>query len=286
MNVIMPALAKKRFGGQRMGMVMGIYALMLGAGAVLGASASFPLFQRMGADTDAAFHSLGLWAIPSLLALLVWLPQVYGNLLREKLPAAASVHNAAPAVNVYKNRTAWSLTLFFGLQALNLYVFLPWMPTILMDRGSTQADAALIFSTSQVSLMVSSFLIPLLAARRKDQRAYITLTVLTCLTGTLGIMYAPLNTVMLWALLLGFGQGAGPALGAYLFVAKSASVDTATRVSSMAQTIGYLIAVSDPLAVGAIYQRTGDWNVPILLLAAILLIEWVVSLPAGRDVKV
>ncbi|MFD2883650.1 hypothetical protein ACFS4T_16600 [Pseudomonas lini] len=30
MNVIMPVLARKRFGPQRMGMVMGVYALMLG----------------------------------------------------------------------------------------------------------------------------------------------------------------------------------------------------------------------------------------------------------------
>jgi len=281
MNVIMPALAKKRFGAQRMGMVMGIYALMLGVGAVLGASASFPLFQQMGADTTAAFHSLGLWAIPAMLALLAWLPQ-----LREKPPATTVRYTTAPVVNVYKNPTAWSLTLFFGLQVLNLYVFLPWMPTILMDRGSTQTDAAFLFSASQVSLMVSSFLIPVLAAHRKDQRLYIALTVLTCLVGTVGLMYAPLDTVLLWVLLLGFGQGAGPALGAYLFVAKSVNIDTATRVSAMAQTVGYLIAMAGPLLIGAIYQRTGDWNIPILLLAAILVIELLVSLPAGRDVKV
>jgi len=155
-----------------------------------------------------------------------------------------------------------------------------------MDRGSTQTDATFLFSASQVSLMVSSFLIPVLAARRKDQRLYIALTALTCLVGTMGLMYAPLDTVLLWVLLLGFGQGAGPALGAYLFVAKSVNIDTATRVSAMAQTVGYLIAMAGPLLIGAIYQRTGDWNIPILLLAAILVIELFVSLPAGRDVKV
>jgi len=281
MNVIMPVLAKKRFGAPRMGLVMGLYALMLGVGAVLGASASFPLFQRLGADTTAAFHSLGVWALPAMLALVVWLPQ-----LTQAPPAAAAHHNTAPTVNVYQNRTAWSLTLFFGLQALNLYVFLPWMPTILMDRGSTQENAVLMFSLSQVSLMVSSFLIPLLAARRQDQRGYIALTVLTCLAGTLGLHYAPLDTAVLWALLLGFGQGAGPSLAAYLFIAKSASIDTAARVSAMAQTVGYLIAMTGPLLVGALYQRTGDWNFPILLLATILVVQLFVSLPAGRDVKI
>lgn len=282
MNVIMPALARKRFGPQRMGMVMGVYALMLGVGAVLGASASFPLFQWMGGDTNAAFKSLGLWAMPALLALFVWLPQLRigpanGN--------ADGISNTG-AVNVYRSGMAWSITLFFGLQALNLYVFLPWMPTILMDRGASQEMAAWIFSVSQLSLMVGSFVTPLLAARKPDQRIYIAMTVLLCLAGTLGLQFAPFSTAMVWALLLGFGQGAGPALGALLFVMKASSVDAATRISAMAQTVGYLIAAAGPLLVGALYHRTGDWNLPIGILAGILVLELIVSLPAGRNTRI
>lgn len=287
MNVIMPVLARKRFGPQRMGWVMSIYALMLGTGAVLGAGGALPLFKWLGGTTEAAYHSLGLWAVPALLALLVWLPQLKhaapvtaaGQAGRAPMPAAAPVQ-------VYRNRMAWSITLFFGLQVLNLYVFLPWMPTILSDRGSTQETAALIFSISQLSLMAGSFITPLLASRRPDQRPWIAVTILTCLAGTLGLMYAPLESAWVWALLLGFGQGSGPALGSFLFVSKAASMETATRISAMAQTVGYLIALAGPLLVGAIYYRTGDWNLPILLVAGILLIELVVALPAGRNVRI
>jgi len=286
MNVIMPVLAKKRFGTQRMGMVMGIYALMISLGIVLGASAAFPLFKSLGGDTSAAFHSLGWWAVPALLALVFWLPQWAHKASAGRGPQPGSAAAAAPAVNVYKNRTAWALTLFFGLQALNLYVFMPWMPTMLMERGATQADAAFLFSLAQVSLTVSSFLIPVLAARGNDQRGHLALTILTCLAGTLGLWYAPLNTALLWVLLLGFAQGAAPSLGAYLFVAKSGSMETATRVSAMAQTVGNLIAVTGPLVVGALYQSTGDWSIPIWLLSALLVVELLVCLPAGRDVKV
>jgi CP family cyanate transporter-like MFS transporter len=45
MNVIMPALARKRFGPPRMGLVMGVYALMLGVGAVLGPVPRSPCFR-------------------------------------------------------------------------------------------------------------------------------------------------------------------------------------------------------------------------------------------------
>lgn len=280
MNVIMPALARKRFAPSRIGMVMGIYALMLGMGALLGAGGAFPLFSWMGADTEAAYHSLGLWAIPALLAFVIWLPQI-------RHPALDVSHTTtSTAVRVYRNRTAWSITLFFGLQALNLYVFLSWMPSLLVDRGATQASAAMIFSVSQASLMIGSFVTPLLAARKPDQQIWIVTVVLTCLMGTLGLVYAPSDTALLWAILLGWGQGAGPALGAFLFVAKASSVDTATRISGMAQTVGYLIAMAGPLLVGAMYHYIGSWNAIGIVLAGLLVLELVVSLPAGKNVRI
>lgn len=157
---------------------------------------------------------------------------------------------------------------------------------MLMDRGMSQGHAAMLFSTSQFSLMVGSFITPLLASRKPDQRPYISMTVLTCLVGTLGLRFAPEDSIILWALLLGFGQGAGPSLGAYLFVAKVSSIDVATRISAMVQMVGYMIALTGPLLVGAIYHHTGDWNVPILILAVILVIELFISIPAGRNTKI
>lgn len=283
MNVIMPALARKRFGSTKMGFVMGIYALMIGVGAVIGASGSIPLFHFMGADFKAAYHSLGLWGIPAFLTLIIWLPQLkYGAMPIQPIHP----QSLQTSTNVYRHKTAWSITLFFGLQALNLYVFLAWMPTILIDRGASQNSAAFIFSLSQVSLMVASFIIPLLASRKPDQRLWITITVLCGLLGTLGLMYAPYKTAIIWALFLGFGQGAGPALGAFLFVAKSSNVDTAARLSAMAQTIGYLIAIIGPLLIGLLYYYLSDWNIPIIILALILILELIVSLPAGKDIKI
>ncbi len=282
MNVIMPVLARKRFGVQRMGLVMGVYALMLGAGAALGASLSLPLFTGLGGGQMAAYQLLGLWAMPAVLALLFWLPQLKHG---PQIPSHTAVTTGAVR-NVYRDRTAWAITLFFGLQVLNLFVFLPWMPTMLQDRGLMQDASAQVFALSQLGLMVGSFLMPFLAGRRKDQRVFIGLTILLCLFGMLILMYAPMNAVMMGAVLLGFGQGGGVALASFLFVAKAASIDTATRVSAMAQTVGYLMAVLGPLLIGVIYQQTRDWHVPIMILAGLLLLELMLVLPAGRNVKI
>ncbi|MBK0003598.1 MFS transporter [Erwinia sp. S38] len=282
MNVIMPALARKRFLPQQMGSVMGIYALMLGVGAVIGAGGAFPLFLSLGADEMAAYQSLGLWALPALLALLIWLPQ-----LRHSVAAGQVSGGRNGAGNdLYRQRVAWSVTLFFGLQVLNLYVFLAWMPTIFTSRGSSPESAALLFSASQFSLMIGGFLVPFLAARTRDQRGFMVLTILCCLVGTLGILYAPGNSAMVWVLLLGFGQGAGPGLGTYLFVVRSASGESAARLSAMAQSVGYLIAGLGPLLVGYLWKFVGSWDLPLLLVAGLLVLELLVCLPAGKNQRI
>ncbi|AOA59972.1 hypothetical protein BFG52_10765 [Acinetobacter larvae] len=289
MNVIMPALAKKRFPPQSIGLVMGIYALMLGVGAVLGASMSFPLFQVFGSDRDAAFITLACAALPAFVALIFWLPQLSQRRVPDSSPTAPpAAHPAAQSStkSVYSNWMAWSITLFFGLQTLNLYVFLPWLPTLLMAQQIDQAQASFIFSLSQLSLMLASFSIPLWAARYRDHRGLIVLIIILSLMGTLGVQFGAVAHKVFWACCLGFAQGAAPALCVYLFIAKSGNIETAVKLAVMAQMLGYFMAAIGPLWIAYFYQRGIDWNQQILLLSAILVAELFLCWQAGKNVKI
>ncbi|KXU38477.1 hypothetical protein AXE65_12940 [Ventosimonas gracilis] len=278
MSVIMPVLVRKRFAPEKMGLVMGLYALMLGLGAVLAAGASFPLYTLQGADTTAAFRTLGWWSIPALLALVFWLPQARFGHDSHQQSGGSQVGNR---VNVYRSPLAWSVTLFFGLQALNLYAFLAWLPTIYIDRGTSAEQASFLLAASQLSLTVGGFIAPLLAAKATRQYLHIAATVLLCLVGSIGVMWAPVSSALIWVLLLGFGQGAGPSLGAFLFVARSANRNIATELSAMAQTVGFLIAATGPLLMGILHDVYADWQIPIGLICAITVLELIVALPAG-----
>jgi CP family cyanate transporter-like MFS transporter len=50
----------------------------------------------------------------------------------------------------------------------------------------------------------------------------------------------------------------------------------------MAQTGGYLLAGSGPLAVGVLHGAMGGWNVPLLLLLALVVPEVLFGLLAAR----
>lgn len=154
MNVVVPALVRKRFQPTQIGHMMGLFSLMLGGGAVLTAGLTVPIYQGLGATVDAAYLTLGAWAIPALIALVFWAPQLgHGQPL-----AATGAVASGGGIRVLKNRTAWSITLFFGFQALNLYALLAWLPSIYVERGATVAEAALYLAVSQVGLVLGAIL--------------------------------------------------------------------------------------------------------------------------------
>ncbi|USX02613.1 MFS transporter [Pseudomonas proteolytica] len=278
MNVVVPALVRKRFQPRQIGHMMGVFSLMLGGGAVLTAGLTVPIYQGLGANVDAAYLTLGAWAIPAVVAVVFWIPQLgHGQPL-----AAAPTALSAARPRVLGTRTAWSITLFFGCQALNLYALLAWLPSIYIERGATVAEAALYLAVSQVGLVLGGYFAPVLAARVKDQRGYIAATVGLCLAGCLGLLYGPLPLAWLAMLVLGIGQGAGPALSALLFVLRSPDQQVTTQLSAMAQGFGFMIAVLGPLGMGLLHQYSGGWDLPLQALIVILLFELCVSLRAGK----
>ena len=55
------------------------------------------------------------------------------------------------------------------------------------------------------------------------------------------------------------------------------------RLSAFAQSTGYLISIPGPILVGALYQHSGGWGLPIALMAALMVPQIAVGVLAGRD---
>lgn len=88
---------------------------------------------------------------------------------------------------------------------------------------------------------------------------------------------------MAWAVLLGLGQGGALALALLMIVLRADDDDTAARLSSMAQSVGYLLAALGPPILGVLYAVSGGWTLPLLVLLGLVLLELAVGLPAARD---
>ncbi|MCO7220698.1 hypothetical protein [Klenkia sp. PcliD-1-E] len=65
-------------------------------------------------------------------------------------------------------------------------------------------------------------------------------------------------------------QGGGFALGLTLVVLRSATPLTAARMGGVAQCLGYLVASTGPVALGALHDLTGGWSWSVGLLLVLL----------------
>jgi CP family cyanate transporter-like MFS transporter len=101
--------------------------------------------------------------------------------------------------------------------------------------------------------------------------------------GLTGILLAPMAAPYLWTILLGLGQNASFPLALMIIVLRGGSVATTQGLSTLAQSVGYVLAALAPLAVGALHGATHTWTPALLLLLALLVPMLLTGLAAGRD---
>jgi cyanate permease len=93
LNVLTPSLVKRR-QPERAGLLIGLYLLSLSVGAVVASEIAVPVFQATGGGSGSIRLTLGLWAVPALLAAALWSPQLRFRTLPG--PAAAPGLPAEP----------------------------------------------------------------------------------------------------------------------------------------------------------------------------------------------
>ena len=269
-GVLLPGIVKRDFA-RHAGVMTGVYTMALCLGAALAAGATVPLSQHFG---DSWKIGLGFWMVPALLAALCWLPQVGQK---------QGGHQVAYRVRgLLRDPLAWQVTLYMGLQSSLAYIVFGWLPSILIDRGLSATQAGLVLSGSVIVQLASSLAAPWLATRGKDQRLAIVVVMLLTLGGLFGCLYAPLDGLWGWAIVLGLGQGGTFSLALTLIVLRSRDAHVAANLSSMAQGIGYTLASLGPLAVGLVHDWTGGWAATGWIFALLGVGAIIAGLGAGR----
>ena len=202
----------------------------------------------------------------------------------DRAPAAPS----APAggrdrIAVHRYPLAWHVTLFMGLQSLLYYAALSWLPTILRDRGASADTAGNLLALMGVGNLAVSFLVPMVAQRMRAQHTLVVPTVAAMALGLAGVVYLPLSSAVAWVLILGAGQNAALSLAIFFTMARAPHAVAAASLSSLAQSVGYLLASAGPLEVGLLHSATGSWNLPVAVLFVLNGVLLIAGLLAARD---
>jgi CP family cyanate transporter-like MFS transporter len=274
-NVLLPGLVKRDFSGH-VAVMTGLYTMAFCVGAALAAGVTVPLTQTL--DGSWA-KGLAFWALPAGLATLAWAFQ-------KPAPVVGGRHAASRVRGLWTDALAWQLTLFMGMQSALAYIVFGWLVPMLRDRGLDPAQAGLVLSISVLAQAAASVVAPYIATRGRDQRLPNAIVSTLQLAGLMGCFYAPLPSIWVWSVLLGLAQGSTIALALTLIVLRAPDSHVAAHLSSMVQSVGYLICSAGPLLAGLIHGWTGGWNGVAgfcVLLAAILIPS---GIGAGRALHV
>ena len=170
-----------------------------------------------------------------------------------------------------------------GLQSLQFYSFVAWVPTLFVDQGRSPAEAGLLLSLSGVSSLATSAITPVIATRRSTQFHVVAALIVLWVVGYVGLLIDAGTLAPLWMVLIGLGQGVGISLGLTLITLRSPDAAHTSELSGMAQGVGYVIAAIGPFALGAIHDLSGGWTWPVITLIVLLVPLGLAGLGAARN---
>lgn len=304
-NILLPPLVKKYFA-DRIGLMMTVYTTAMAFSTFMP-----PLIAVPVADALGWRFSMAMWAAFALAGVIPWLvmlirpgaaaepaPEGRGEEPELEPAADAPVFTATgPIATAPTNRRlfarlariplVWALALTFGTSSTMAYVSFAWLPSILIDTaGVDAATAGFLLSLWAFIGLPASLIVPVLVVRFQATRPLFIFGSLSALSGLLGVLLAPAPELLwLWMTLFGMVGLLFP-LALVLISIRSRTAESAVLLSSFVQSAGYVLAAIFPLLVGILHDATGEWTIPLIAVASVLVLTFPAGVIAGRRVTV
>ncbi len=272
-NVLLPSLVKLHFP-HRVGFITALYTTALAIGLTSALTFTVPISEAGGSWR----YGLGSWAVLALLAALPWLLLVAHD--RHADPAAHTIGVA----DVARTKLGLAMALLFGIQSMHAYVSFGWFAQLWRDAGYSPATAGVLVGVlAGVSIPLSLWL-PTLAGRRTDHRSLLWAVIASYPVAYAGLIIAPYSLAVVWAVLVGIGASTFPLVLTLIGLRARTPAGTAA-LSGFTQSAGYLLAALGPFTIGVLYDATGGWTVPMLVMSALIAPMAVLAGYVGRPIQ-
>ncbi len=273
-NVVLPSLVKLHFP-DRVGPVTAIYTTALSVGLTASLWLTVPISDAFGDWRDG----LGAWALMAVVAAVPWLGLVSHDRHLERPERTIGY------ADVLRTRLGKVMAVFFGFQSLQAYVIFGWFATLWRDAGYSAAEAGLLVGLLAATAIPLSLWAPTRLARSDDPRVLLFAIMSCYLVGYTGLLIAPHSLAILWAVVIGAGTTTFP-LVLTLVGLRARTPEGTAALSSVTQSVGYLIAAVGPFTIGALHDATDGWTWPLALLLATVVPLFVVAAYVVRPLAV
>ena len=264
LNVLLPSAVVANFPTQ-IGRYTSTYSLAMTIATILASSLAVPIVRATNWQTLILILSVLI-----VLALVVWLPNTKQNHVLEPRPADGAQSS------IWRNKRAWYLLAYGGLQSLYYYTALAWLPTMAQQAGLSAEAAGYLSGIFTLITLPLTFVLPTAFTRwNNKQRRWIMVGFSAFAFVGVGMILFNGHSFLFWLivnLLMGFSGGA---LFPYLLTMFSVKTTTPTRtaeLSGMAQSGGYLLAAFGPTLFGYGFGLWHSWTIQLIVLLVLIVL--------------
>ena len=282
-NVLLPVVIKRDFP-HKIALVTALYTAIMAALASTAAGVVVTL-SKINTGTGPWGWRGALLATGALLvpAIAVWLVHMRSRVLAAAQDPEPAATETAPAarLKLFRVPLAWQVTVNMGLQSLVFFVMATWLPAVSQSYGRSQEQAGIDLMVYILTGVAGSLIAPYFLRGTTQQLPAVMWPTVVALS-VVGIMVVP-GAMLLWLTLAGISASGCLVTALSLIGLRSSNFHTASALSAMTQSIGYLIAAFGPVMIGSLFNRTGTWALSLGAVVVICLIEAAVGYFAGRN---
>jgi CP family cyanate transporter-like MFS transporter len=257
-NALMVVAVKERFADRPV-LVTGVYASGIQIGAAIAAGLSVPVADA----ADSWRAPMLVFSLAAAGSLVWWLAATHGGGAR---PVGKRAHFPL------RNPVAWLLVTLFAATSFVYYGYAAWLPDAFTEHGWSEGRAGQLLLAINLVAIVTSVLVTLLGDRFYwSRRALLVPPCVFYAAGAIGLASDPAHGFV-WACVTGCGNGAIFPLMMTLPLDAADRPEQVAGMAGMMLGIGYCIGALAPLALGALRDGTGSFEVGLwcIALAAVI----------------
>ena len=264
LNVLLPSAVVANFPTQ-IGRYTSTYSLAMTIATILASSLAVPIVKATNWQTLILILSVLI-----VLALVVWLPNTKQNHVLEPRPADGT------HTSIWRNKRAWYLLAYGGLQSLYYYTAMAWLPTMAQQAGLSAEAAGYLSGIFTLITLPLTFVLPTAFTRWNNKQRRLIMVAFSAFAFVgVGMILFNGHSFLFWLivnLLMGFSGGA---LFPYLLTMFSVKTTTPTRtaeLSGMVQSGGYLLAAFGPTLFGYGFGLWHSWTIQLIVLLVLIVL--------------
>jgi CP family cyanate transporter-like MFS transporter len=256
LNFSLPVWVKE-FDAEHSGLLTGVYITVMGIFASAAVAFAVPLSNLTRWSWRFAMVPL---IVLGAFSSIWWLIRVRGEKSNGQELLVPTFHRST-----FRSRGAWSIAIFFGIQAFIGYGTVTWFPTIFISKGFTSNDAGYALAAAGLIGALISLAAPHYALKFRNLRATLIGLSIMLVLGLIGVIVDHGWHLIMWLIFVNIALSVTFPLCLMLAVTRGGGAEETRSLSIMSQSVGYAIAFFGPGIVGATYDLTHNWNTALIL---------------------